>query len=298
MLRNLVPVIALLIFVAPPAKAEPIILCGWDTVFVVDTSTTNTKVEPIWTWTAKQCQQLPEAMRGTFATTDDCKPVDGGSRILISSSSGGCAVVERPSGNVIWYAQVPNAHSLEILPRARIVVASSVHDNGNRLILFDLAHSDKPVWDTPLVSAHGVVWDEGRQLLWTLGLKELQSYELRDWEGDKPALAIKGSYPLPDGDGHDLQSVPGSNDLVVTTGPRVYFFDRDKHEFRLHPDLGPKANVKSVTVHPVTGQTAFIQASENAWWSDSVGLLSPAGTIQLPEERLYKARWLATAGSR
>ena len=59
-----------------------------------------------------------------------------------------------------------------------------------------------------------------------------------------------------------------------------------------------KANVKSVTVHPATGQTAFIQASEKAWWSDSVGLLSPAGTIQLPEERLYKARWLETAGSR
>jgi hypothetical protein len=290
------PVIALLVLLASFANAEPIILCGWDTVFVVDTSTTNTK--PIWTWTAKRCEQLPEPMRGTFATTDDCKPVDGGSRILISSSSGGCALVERPSGSVVWYAQVPNAHSLELLPRGRIVVASSVHPKGNRLILFDLAQSDKPIWGTPLISAHGVVWDEGRQLLWALGLKELQSYELRDWEGDKPALAIKDSYPLPDGDGHDLQPVPGSNDLVVTTGPRVYFFDRDKREFRLHSDLGQKANVKSVSVHPATGQAAFIQASDKAWWSDTLGLLSPAGTIRLPGERLYKARWLVQAGAR
>lgn len=296
--RNLLLAAALLTFLAASAKAEPIVLCGWDTVFVVDTSATNTKVEPIWTWKAKQCEQLPEAMRGTFATTDDCKPVDGGSRILISSSSGGCAVVERPSGKVVWYAQVPNAHSLELLPRGRIVVASSVHDKGNRLVLFDLAHSGQPIWDTPLISAHGVVWDDGRQLLWALGLKELQCYELRDWDGDRPSLAIEGDYPLPDGDGHDLQPVPNSNDLVVTTGPRVHFFDRDKHEFRLHPDLGQKANVKSVSVDPATGQTAFLQASENAWWSDTLGLLSPVGTMRLPEERLYKARWLVQAGAR
>ena len=201
-----------------------------------------------------------------------------------------------PGGAALWQRDLartgPHAHSLELLPRGRIVVASSVHAEGNRLVLFDLARSDQPIWDTPLVSAHGVVWDEGRQLLWALGLKELQTYELRDWESDKPRLAIKDTYPLPDGDGHDLQPVPNSSDLIVTTGPRVYLFDRDKHEFRLHPELGPKAIVKSVSVHPVTGQTAFIQASQKAWWSDTLGLLAPADTVQLPGERLYKARWL------
>jgi hypothetical protein len=199
---------------------------------------------------------------------------------------------------VIWYARVPNAHSLELLPRGRIVVASSVHANGNRLVLFDLVRSEKPIWDTPLVSAHGVVWDEGRQLLWALGLNELRSYELRDWDSDKPSLAMTGNYPLPDAGGHDLQPVSRTNDLVVTTGPRVYCFDRDKHGFRLHPDLGQKAHVKSVSVHPVTGRTAFIQAGDKAWWTDSLGLLFPAGTIQLPGERLYKARWLSSTGSR
>ena len=78
---------SLLISLAPPASAEQIILCGWDTVFIVDTA--KDKTEKVWTWTAKQCEQLPAAMRGEFATTDDCKPVDGGSRLLISSSSGG-----------------------------------------------------------------------------------------------------------------------------------------------------------------------------------------------------------------
>ena len=250
------------------------------------------KIEKTWSWKAAQCNELPEALRRTFATTDDCKPMDGGAKILVSSSSGGCALVARPSGKVIWYAQVPNAHSLEMLPGDRIVVASSVHAQGNRLVLFDVAHADRPVWDTPLPSAHGVVWDDGRKLLWALGLKELRCYELKDWASEKPSLAMKAKYALPDGNGHDLQPVPRSPDLVVTTGRHVYLFDRDKRAFRPHPDLGDRANVKSVSIHPTAGRTAFIQASAEAWWSDTLGLLSPAGTLRLSGERLYKARWL------
>lgn len=288
---------ALAIFLVSSVQAESIVLCGADAVFVVDTAiATKGKIEKTWSWNARQCNQLPEGMRRTFATTDDCKPLEGGSRLLISSSSGGCALVERPSGSAIWYAQVPNAHSLEMLPRERIVVASSVSAKGNRLILFDAAHSDRPVWETPLISAHGVVWDDGRQLLWALGLAELRCYELKDWESEKPSLAMKANTPLPDKGGHDLQPIPRGKDLVVTTGRHVYLFDRDTHQFRPHPDLGDRAAVKSVCVHPINGQTAFIQASDKAWWSDTLGLLSPAGTAQLSGERLYKARW--TVGSR
>ena len=136
-----------------------------------------------------------------------------------------------------------------------------------------------------------MVWDEGRKALWALGLKELRCYELKDWEGEKPSLAMKASYALPDENGHDLQPMPRCNDLVVTTGRHVYLFDRENRRFRLHPELGDRVNVKSVNVHPITGQTAFIQATES-WWSGTVGLLAPTGKIQLPGERLYKARWL------
>lgn len=285
--------IVLTILLLRSAKAESILVCGADTVFVIETaSAAKGKIEKTWSWNAKQCDQLPAAVRRTFATTDDCKPVDGGTKVLVSSSAGGCALVERPSGRVIWWALAPNAHSLERLPRDRIVAASSVHAKGNRLILFDIAHADQPLWDAPLPSAHGVVWDEKRQLLWALGLKELRCYELQDWGSEKPSLALKASYPLPGEGGHDLQPIPQSNDLVVTTVPCVSLFNRDNRTFRAHPELGEKTNVKSVSVHPGTGQTAFVQASAKAWWSDALGLLAPAGAIQLPGERLYKVRWL------
>lgn len=279
------------------ALADPLLVCGWDTVYLLETSATaEGKIEKLWTWDARQCKELPENIRATFKTTDDCKPLDGGSRVLISSSSGGCALVERPSGKAIWYASVPNAHSVELLPGDRIVVASSTHANGNRLVLFDVARSNEPIWETPLPSAHGAVWDEGRKLLWALGLKELRAYELRDWNGDKPSLAIHGTHPLPDADGHDLQAAPRSNDLIVTTGRHVYLFDREKREFRLHPELGDRVAVKSVSIHPATGRTAFVRATES-WWSDTIGLLTPSGKIQLPGERIYKARWLVAPQS-
>lgn len=290
--RCLLLIIGLLALLGPRTSAEEIILCGWDEVFILQVSPTGENPRTTWTWKAAQCEQLPAALRRTFATTDDCKPVDGGRRILISSSSGGCAVVERPSGKATWYARAPNAHSIELLPENRIVVASSINAQGNKLVLFDLARPDQPIWDTPLVSAHGVVWDESRQLLWALGQTELRGYALRDWTSDQPSLSLTDSYPLPTGDGHDLQPVPKSDDLIVTTGRGVYLFDRQSRRFRPHPELGDRPRVKSVNVHPVTGQMVLIEASQKAWWNDTVELLSPPGTIRLPDLRLYKARWL------
>jgi hypothetical protein len=284
--------VVLAISLIPSAKAQSLLLCGADTVFEIDsTAAAKGTIEKTWIWDARKCKDLPEDLRNTFRTTDDCKPLGAGSRVLISSSSGGCALVERPSGRAVWYAQVPNAHSLELLPRDRIVVASSTSAKGNRLVLFDLARSNQPIWDTPLPSAHGVVWDDERRLLWALGLRELRCYELKDWESEKASLAMKVSYPLLDPDGHDLQPMPRSKDLVVTTGRHVYLFDRDTREFRPHPELADRTDVKSVSVHPGTGQTVYIQATIS-WWSDRFGLLSPDGTIRLPGERLYKSRWL------
>ena len=270
-----------------------LILCGMDEVFSIDPSAAETgSIKKLWSWRAKDHDELPETVRGSFGTTDECKPVDAGKKILIASSGGACVLVERPSGRVLWHARVPNAHSLELLPRARIAVASSVSATGNRLLLFDLAHSDHPVWETPLPSAHGVVWDEERQRLWALGFQELRCYRLTDWEGEKPSLTLQSSHPVPEEDAHDLQPVPRSRDLTVSTAHHVYLFDREKSEFRLHPDLGEKANVKCVSIHPLSGRIVFLQGRGETWWSNALGFLSPSGEAALPGEYLYKARWL------
>jgi hypothetical protein len=280
------------------ASAEPLLLCGLDEVFLIDTATAEKgTIEKLWSWKATDREDVPEGLRRAFATTDECKSIDGGSRVLVSSSSGGCALVERPSGKVLWYARVPNAHSLEVLPRERVVVASSVHPQGNKFLLFDIAKPDQPLWGTPARSAHGVVWDAERQRLWALNYDELRCYQLKNWESDQPSLELEKHYALPDEDGHDLQPTTGSVDLAITTANHVYLFDRQKREFRAHQALGGQPEVKCVSTHPRTGRVVYLPAiGGKQWWSDRISFLAPEGGVRFPGEKLYKARWLGGVG--
>lgn len=295
LLRLLVLIVPLLAS-ASPVSADLILLCGWDEVFAIDPGTAaSEKPEKMWSWRARDQKSLPAAVVKALGTTDDCKPVRDGRQVLITSSGGGCALVDSPSGAVRWFARVPNAHSIELLPADRVVVASSTHADGNRLVLFDLARSEEPIGSTPLVSAHGVVWDADRESLWALGLNELQRYRLDAWDSKSPSLKQEQTWPLPDEGGHDLQPVPGTADLVVTSHKTVSLFNRDRGEFRPHPELKGRSHVKAVAVHPVSGRTFFIQAGEEHWWSESLQSLTPPAATALPGERLYKVRWLPDA---
>lgn len=283
----------LLLVTSTVVRADPLLLCGMDEVFAIDLAAAEKgKLEKLWSWRARDRAELPEALRKTFGTTDECKPVRDGKQILITSSGGGCALVDYPAGTVRWHARVPNAHSIELLPENRVVVASSTSGNGNRLVLFDLARSDEPLWHTPLVSAHGVVWDEAREVLWALGLKELRRYRLKDWDSKTPSLDLGTTWPLPDEDGHDLQPVPGTNDLVVSTGRHVYLFDRAAEEFRPHPDLSDVSHVKSVALHPTSGGVVFTEANDEHWWMEAVQVLPGKTPVPITGERIYKVRWL------
>jgi hypothetical protein len=283
----------LIVAAATVGRAESLLLCGMTEVFEVDVAAASTgPVVKLWSWRAADRAELPEAIRSRFGTTDECKPIDGGRKVLITASSGGCALVERPSGRVLWHAVVGNAHSIELLPNDRVVVAGSVHAAGNRLTVFDLKRSETPLFETPLVSGHGVVWDAGRERLWALGLDELQRYRLEAWNTDKPSLTLEAKFALPSSGGHDLTAVPGGDDLFVTTNTQVLLFDRREKTFREHPELGKQTKVKSVQVHPRSGRLVFTQGTDAAWWNDRIGFLQPAATLELPQERLYKARWL------
>lgn len=286
-------VLLLILIVLPVAQADSLLVCGMDEVFEVDPDAVSPgPVRKLWSWRARDRKELSADLAKRFGTTDDCKPVNSGTQILVSSSGGGCALVDYPSGEVRWASSVPNAHSVELLPRGRIIVAGSVHKDGNRLALFDSASPAKePVWSTPMTSAHGVVWDADRKGVWALGMNELRRYSLEDWDGETPALKPEATYEVPDDDGHDLQPVPDSPDLVVTTGKSVFLFDRDRKEFRPHPALRDRSHVKSVTIHPKTGRTIFIEASDRNWWSDSLQVLQPPAALPLSGERIYKARW-------
>jgi hypothetical protein len=222
----LVPAAAALMAAAPAFRVDAapqngtattatLFACGGPEVLTLTLRLEGDKVEIAerTDWDAGRSEGMPAGMVPTFRTTDDCKPIDGGTRLLVTSSSGGLAIVERATGKTEFYATVPNAHSAEVLPGGRVVAAASTSPTGNRLIVFDRQKSDVEVFTTPLVSAHGTQWVEGERTLWALGLLELQAYELVDWEGSTPSLKLRDTFKLPSRGGHDLSPVPGHLDV-------------------------------------------------------------------------------------
>lgn len=265
---------------APPRRE--LLVCGWDELVALDVS--GAAPRKVWGWKAESREDLPPAYRKLFRTIDECKPAGAG-RILLTASSDGVALIERPSGRVLFYAQGANAHSAEMLPGGLIAVACSVRQRGgNRVVLFDAATPEKELASAELYSGHGVVWDARRDTLWALGGRELKAFTA--------ALEWKAAHELPDEGGHDLWAVPDSPKLGLTTHDGVWEFDRDTRLFRRHAALGHLAHVKSVAPHPTTGETAYIKAAPPNWWSERIEFLHPARTLRLPGERLYKARWV------
>ena len=229
-------VIGCLMQSTPVALGDEVIACGWDEVFILNADPSegisSTKV---WSWKASPSAGLPEHLLNKFRTTDECKPVEGGQKILVTSSGGGVALLERATGKALFYAYVGNAHSAEILPGSRVVVAGSTHEQGNCLAVFNLDGPEKVIYSEPLYSGHGVRWDEKHQILWALGYDELKALRLKNWDSSKPALELLHSNRLPSDSGHDLIPVPASDDLLITSNSNVYLFDTEQKKFRLHP---------------------------------------------------------------
>jgi hypothetical protein len=282
-------------------QCSELILCGGDEVYILDLATEDDgRPEKVWSWRAKDRPELPGHLQGVeFAGTDECKPVDGGRKILITSSGSGVALVDRQTGEALFWAVAENAHSADMLPGDRIAVATSGHEmaapprNPNRLIIYDAKTSEKELYSTELPYGHGVVWDEQRQLVWALSGRDVRAYRLVEWETDHPSLEFIAVVDLPEGGGHDLYPLPHSPLMTVTTVSHCWLFDRDKRSFRLHPQLGEAGYVKSISVNPVTGQIAYVQSEGENWWAERVRLLDAAGELHRPGERVYKARWNA-----
>lgn len=273
------------------AGDRELIVCGWDEVFILDASDPGAEPHKIWSWRAADRPELPSSYRGKFLATDECKPV-AGNRILITASSDGIALVDRATGKTTFWSQCANAHSAELLPGERIAVACSVRESGgNRLAVFDARTPERELFSTELDSGHGAVWDRGRKILWALAGRELRAHSLADWDSQHPRLKLESGYALPDSGGHELIALHNSPLLAVTTNRSVWFFDRDSRKFTPHPELGGLPGVKGISIHPRTGQIAYVQADHPNWWSDKIRFLKPDRTVRLQGQRLYKVRW-------
>jgi hypothetical protein len=252
-----------------------LIVCASDEVSILQLRQ-GAAPEKIWHWRGPDKR---------FAYTAECKPVDGGSRILVACSTDGVALVERATGRTEFEATVTNAHSAELLPGNRIAVAASHRGRtGNRLVVFDLTGGER-VSESELPSGHGLVWDAQRDRLWALSGSDLRCYS--------SSLKLLSVHPLPDAGGHDVSPVSGGAELAVTTNNSCWLFDREKLSFVPHPVLRELVAVKSVDMDPRTRQLVYVQADPGCWWSERLRFATPPAELFLKGQKIYKARWCA-----
>ncbi|TWU57666.1 DUF6528 family protein [Rubripirellula reticaptiva] len=269
------------------ADTHDLICCGGDEVFVI--AIEDPKVKK-WSWHSKQSPSIPEDIRKRFRSTDDCKPCEG-DLLLITSSSGAVALIDRSSKACKFLAESRNAHSACLLPGRQVAVASSF--GGDQVQFFDRDEIQQPamvVQSLVLLGAHGLVWDAQRDCLWALGEKELLA--LVADANAKPAVrwSVRSRTSLPSNGGHDLSPQHDAKHLYVTTDTQVLTFDCDELNFLVAEGFGDQEKVKSVDRHATSNRIVFHQATAEDWWSDTIRF-TDAKPIQISDQRLYKIRW-------
>ncbi len=153
--------------------------------------------------------------------------------MLFTSSSGYCGVASYPAEECLWQAELggTSPHSIEYLPNGMVAVASSggsAIENGFIRIYSAEKKNDAKYAEAKLTSAHAVLWDETREVLWAMGNTAIVAYEIGD-DPSVPSMTKIASYGCNDmKGGHDLSAICGNDDQVWVGGNFVRIFDKTK----------------------------------------------------------------------
>jgi len=270
-----------------PTKKKSVLVCGDTKVHLVDYELSKDTIPHIiWTWDARHIEDLPTEYRNRkFNSTDDVKVVNKGKHLLISSSSGAIAMWDLQKNKTLFYAEVPNAHSIELLPGNLLVAAASTHANGNKIMLFDLKKGNNAIYTDSLYSAHGVVWHPKRKTLFTLGYDVLREYKLQP---DKTLHKIN-EWKIAGKSGHDLFPLPDYSGFYITEHTGTWIFDLKTAQFSKIKNFPDAENIKSIG-KTTYGQYVFT-VPEQSWWTYHVSFSDPARSLAFPGMKVYKARW-------
>ena len=271
-------------------KEKQIIACGDDKAVIIDVEqSTEDSTHIVWRWKVSDAaSQLPPEYQKLMVPLDECKPVNGGKEILLTSSGGGALLLDKETKQCRFYAHVPMAHSIEMLPGRRIAIALSTHPQGNSLELYDADKPAEVLFRDSLYSGHGVVWMEKSQRLYALGFDELRAYTLEQWETDAPLLKLEKTWKLPIDNGHDLVRL-SDYELGFSGYEDVYKFDLANETSTLFQPMQGKKDIKSFNYDAETGYLVYTQA-EIDWWTHHIYIEHPMKVLTLENINLYKVR--------
>lgn len=269
-----------------------LLVCGSNKVYILNLKTSTPQKQDIeWEWIADNATDIPPKYKSTyFKTMDECKQSNDGKKIFVTSSSGGVGVINKTDKKVLFYAYVPQAHSIEELPNGLIAVISSTHNLGNSIDLFDINKSEQSLFRLSFTSGHGLVWHRSKKLLYAFGGKDLRTYKLEGDHTNSPILTLEDRWSQPGSAGHDMQISPDSSTLILTDTKNVWSFNLSKQFFSSYLPLANKQNVKSISIHR-TDERILFQVPEESYWSFHINILQPSLKIPIPDMKVYKARW-------
>jgi hypothetical protein len=261
-------------------------------VLVMDVDGDWSKPESIlWKWNPEGDPNIPADRLKRFNHIDETKVVNGGKQILVTSSTGGMALVDVETKQSVFTGYPGGStHSADLLPDGTIITASST---GNFLMVFTRKGDEKTAHKTfklTFADAHGVVWDKLLGLVWAVG-KEAVICCRYNFDYENPQLTIVESFPLKPNPywGHDLILLEKERKLLMT-GRNMLEFDTMTGQYKL---FMKRKSVKSISIHPETGEQLAQIPKEN-YWNDTVTLLNGDRKWTLPgNAKIYKARWFA-----
>lgn len=272
-------------------KEDPrIVVCGDDRVLIVDAQRSDSAHnEVLWAWTMEDTKaQFPPEYAARFRSMDDCKPADKNRLLLVTSSSDASMVIDVAKKKCLFYAHTPMAHSIELLPRHRVVVALSTRDTGNSLEVYSMKHPEERLFRDSLYSGHGVYWCRKRKNLYAIGGDELRVYRLVKWRTKHPGLSLAKTFALPVGGAHDLTPL-GGDSLLVSCTKGIYVFNMNCECIDRYEPLRAFSNVKSVNIDAASSRMVYTKAEES-WWTHHVYFRNPEKTLCFPDLHLYKVR--------
>ncbi len=254
----------------------------------------NSPESVLWEWRPDASNDIAPQHRAWFSHLDEVKPVLGRSRLLVTASGGGVALIRFSDKKVIFYAYAGgNPHSAALLPDGNIV---SVSSTGMFLTLFTVPKPEENVLpdavkktNYPYRDTHGIVWDDAQKILWVLGGEELTGFTY-NFQKDAPKLQRSCSYPLQNRlsfGGHDLCFIPGTT-LLFATGIGVEIFDTKTRTFYPFSEI---TRVKSISLS--SDGVLMIQKPLVSWHSESVLFLNASLSVfrTCSGAQFYKARW-------
>ena len=280
-----------------------LIFCGDNMVYMIDAGLAKETYQNAvtWSWDAKSIASTLGLDASRCSHLDDCKPVDNGKKLLLTSSYNWSVLLDIATKQVLFHTvQCPNAHSAELLPDNRIAVACSSGSgaNNNKVQLYDITSPNKVLFQTELNSAHGVVWNQTAQRLYAVGGQSLLIYKLKNWDSAEPSLELEKTVRTPQGGLHDLTAV-NSNTLCVA-GNRAYLYDIGSGVFTEMKLFAASTAIKSLNYNDETGEMWYTDATvpegSQSWSSQTIRYATDMNgsaatrTIRVPDQDMYKVR--------